>query len=170
MRNFVGRSMIFLMLVVTGSWSVAGDSEEAFWRAAKTGDVAVVQQQLNAGIDVNSKTKYGAGALAYACDRGHTDVVRILLKSGADVNATDTFYGFSAMDWAYSGGHHEIVRLLLAAGAGDAEKTLRNAVTSGQQAMVAAVLGAVEIQPGFLFSCRDLALERGHEEVAQSID
>ncbi len=170
MRYLVGRSMIFLMLVVTGSWSVAGDSEEAFWRAAKTGDVAVVQQQLNEGIDVNSKTKYGAGALAYACDRGHTDVVRILLKSGADVNATDTFYGFSAMDWAYSGGHHEIVRLLLAAGAGGAEKTLRNAVTSGQQAMVTAVLGAVEIQPGFLFSCRDLALERGHKEVAQSID
>ena len=47
MRNLVGRSMIFLMLVVTGSWFVAGDSEEAFWRAAKTGDVAVVQQQLS---------------------------------------------------------------------------------------------------------------------------
>ena len=49
MRYLVGRSMIFLMLVVTGSWSLAGDSEEAFWRAAKTGDVAVVQQQLDEG-------------------------------------------------------------------------------------------------------------------------
>lgn len=47
--------------------------------------------------------------LAWAAEKGHTDVVRALLNSGADVHAEDDY----ALRISSSNGHYDTVRLLL---------------------------------------------------------
>jgi ankyrin repeat protein len=96
----------------------AQDKHEEFFAAARKGDVAAVKAFLDAGVDVNSKTRYGATALSYACDKGHVEVVRLLVERGADVNVKDTFYGEVPLGWALSHGHVQVVKLLLDKAAG----------------------------------------------------
>ena len=65
---------------------------EQYWTAARNGDLATVKAAIASGIEVDSKTEYGATALFYACDREQTEVVNYLLKQGANPNIKDTFY------------------------------------------------------------------------------
>ena len=67
-------------------------SADVFRRAARNGELATVKQAIEAGIDVDAKSAYGATALFFACDRGHEEVVNFLLEKGADPNIKDTFY------------------------------------------------------------------------------
>jgi ankyrin repeat protein len=55
-------------------------------------------------------------AFVLACRNGHTDVARVLLARGADVNARG-FFAATGLHWAAINGHEETVRFLLAAGA-----------------------------------------------------
>ncbi|MEM8679427.1 MAG: ankyrin repeat domain-containing protein, partial [Planctomycetota bacterium] len=82
------------------------------WKAAKQGDVAAVRAVLADGVAVDAPTPYGATALAFAAERGHLDVVELLIDQGADVNNQDQFYGFTPRTWAQFGGHQQVVKLL----------------------------------------------------------
>ena len=72
--------------------------------AARKGDAATVKKLLDEGVDVNTKFRYGATALFYACDHGHLEVVKVLLDKGADLTIKDTFYGFTPLMLAVSPG------------------------------------------------------------------
>ena len=89
---------------------------------------------------MNTKYRYGATALSYACDRGHLEVVKLLLDRGADVHVKDTFYdAIRRSRWAVSPAmgrkpqHVDVVRLLLAKG-GYAAETLTNALEAATRA------------------------------------
>lgn len=43
---------------------------------------------LDAGCDLDAKASSGGTALMFAAAAGYTDVVKLLLEKGADVNAT----------------------------------------------------------------------------------
>ena len=58
---------------------------EQFQDAARKGDAATVNKLLDEGVDVNTKFRYNATALFYACDHGHLEVVKVLLDHGADM-------------------------------------------------------------------------------------
>jgi outer membrane protein assembly factor BamB len=106
-----------LMVLLTAMLSMiqvtAPPSVEDLFDAARRGDRARVLQLLDAGVDVNAKGRYNTTALFFAADKGHLEVVRLLVERGADVNVADTFYKFRAIDMARSNGYAEIVKYLL---------------------------------------------------------
>ncbi|MCA1555998.1 MAG: ankyrin repeat domain-containing protein [Acidobacteria bacterium] len=129
-----------LLLLSTASVVFAQDLKEEFFAAARKGDAAAVRALLDKGVDVNTKFRYDATALSYASDRGHLEVVKLLLERKADVNVKDTFYGATPLIWAAQKGHAEIVRALLERGAEGKEDALMMGASAGQLALVKVVL------------------------------
>jgi outer membrane protein assembly factor BamB len=118
---------------------------EELWAATRAGDTARVAAALDKGADVNAKTRYGATALTFAADKGHIDVVKLLISRGADVNAQDTFYQMRAIDMAMSNDHAAVVTLLLERGSKGAPAVLQQAIQRGNVALVTAVLASPEL-------------------------
>ena len=106
----------------------AGEAEETLWEAARQGDLATIERLVGEGLDFDAKTRYGATALSFACDKGHVDVVRYLVDLGADVNVQDTFYEYTPLGWATSKKHVEVIEVLLAHGATGADQVLSEGV------------------------------------------
>ena len=96
-------------------------------RAAQSGDLRSVQLQLLLSVDPNQPQIYGFHdegrgytPLTAASFAGHRDVVRLLLRSGADVNLRDgseRFPGTTAITAAASVGTLDTCQLLLESGA-----------------------------------------------------
>ena len=75
-----------------------------------------IEQLLECKARVNNRHKKDTTALYLASDKGHTEVVRILLEHGADPNLTE----FGSAKWsplmvACSKGHTDIVQLYTSA-------------------------------------------------------
>lgn len=81
--------------------------------AAQRGNIKIVQYLLDEGAAVNKLDEIGASALEYASYHGHTEIVSLLLKYGADVNTERTTDGTTALMPASQNGYTKIVRLLL---------------------------------------------------------
>lgn len=58
----------------------------------------------------------GLSLLHWACDRGHSDIVNLLISSGVDLNSQDND-GQTPLHYASSCGHENVVKLLLNSGA-----------------------------------------------------
>jgi outer membrane protein assembly factor BamB len=136
--------------------ALAGDREEAFWEAAKQGDLATIKRLIGEGVDVNARTDYGATALSFACDREHLDVVRYLVEQGADVNSKDDFYEFTPLGWVLFKENAEIAIFLLKHGAEGADRVLATGVRAKNKELVTAALESPEIDSGHVA----LALEQ----------
>ena len=88
--------------------------------AVKNGDLKQIKSFLKNGIDINATYKidednYGNTLLMVASFFGQTELVKYLLDSQCEINATDN-KGSSALIFAALNGHFEIVDLLLSAG------------------------------------------------------
>ena len=112
---------LMLITVMVISMMLAGCAA-GIHQAAKKGDVAALQKQLDAGADINESGvgAYVAGApLSYAAYYCHPDAVRFLIQKGANIE----FFGGTLssstrpLHWAVQGNCKEAVRLLLDAGA-----------------------------------------------------
>lgn len=135
--------LALFLLALAGSTRpamAADDPGDGLRRAASAGDVTKVKELLAAGVDVNAANAYGGTALAFACDKGQTEVVKVLLEHGANANTKDQFYGASPLTWAVDKGHAEIVEALLAKGAEGETDALTSAAASGQAAVVKVIL------------------------------
>ncbi|CAK0816748.1 unnamed protein product [Prorocentrum cordatum] len=68
-----------------------GSAPEVLFDAVTRGDVAVVQEMLESGIDVNKSTERGSHVIFRAVIKAHSpDVVVLLLNARADVRSSDS--------------------------------------------------------------------------------
>eukprot|EP00747_Dinoflagellata_sp_TGD_P031229 gnl/TRDRNA2_/TRDRNA2_135145_c0_seq1.p1 gnl/TRDRNA2_/TRDRNA2_135145_c0~~gnl/TRDRNA2_/TRDRNA2_135145_c0_seq1.p1 ORF type:complete len:451 (-),score=87.10 gnl/TRDRNA2_/TRDRNA2_135145_c0_seq1:54-1283(-) len=105
----------------------AGSEQSSFWhekmrenkssqdlfQAAVNGDVKAAMMALVAHGNPNCCNAEGLTSLALAAAGGHLEVARLLVTSGAKVNATPCRHGLTPMGLASAQGHVDIVRLLL---------------------------------------------------------
>jgi ankyrin repeat protein len=98
---------------VAHQFRTSSEAEIALVEAAREGDLAGVRELLEMGTEPDRPVAYAA-ALAHAARRGHTQVVELLLNSGADIEGGN---GLSPLTCAAYKGQDEIVRLLIDRGA-----------------------------------------------------
>jgi Ankyrin repeats (3 copies)/Ankyrin repeat len=134
--------------------------------AASAGDLAKVQALLDGGLSPDVKNEYGATPLAYASDKGHLEIVKLLLARGATVDVEDTFYHSTALAWAAYNGHAEIVRALIGAGA-NPEGAVMMAINRDKPAVVKVVLESGKVATGDLSGALAMAQSEGKTEIAQ---
>jgi ankyrin repeat protein len=84
-------------------------------RAAERGEVKLVQDLANAGVNVNAPDNRGRTALHLASMKGEAAVIAALLGT-ANIDATDSD-GRTPLMLAADGAHLAVVRLLVARGA-----------------------------------------------------
>lgn len=101
---------------------LAGCATTGLVRAAKEGDVAALQKQLDAGEDINASgvSAFVVGApLSHAAYYCHPEAVSYLLQKGADIEFSGGTLSYSRrpLHWAAAGNCKEAVHLLLDAGA-----------------------------------------------------
>jgi len=160
-----GRIAWLVLLLLSARVASAQDPAEELLAAARKGDVAAVKGLLDKGVDVNSKNRYGATALSYACDRGNLELVSLLIERGADVNATDTFYKATPITWATMNGHADVVKLLLNKGAQGVGTVLTQGVGSNNAALVKVALDKGGIPPAALSAALASATRQKQTEI-----
>jgi ankyrin repeat protein len=90
-------------------------------RAADRGNVEIIRELLTTDIDIDHVNRLGWTALLEAIilgdgGRRHTEVVRLLVEAGADVNLADG-QGVTPLRHVENKGYVEIARILRDAGA-----------------------------------------------------
>lgn len=102
-----------------GDDKTAAHEEKAreLWDACRTGSTAAVGKLLEAGASPDEfQDGCGSGALLKAALNGYTEIVQLLLKGGAKVDAADES-GLTPLMGALMGGHSHAAHALIAAGA-----------------------------------------------------
>lgn len=85
-------------------------SAYTFVQKAEAGDIETVKKFLIAGMDPNSVDKEGNNALISAVKEGRLEVARLLLDSGADIEARDKKFGGTPLIWAALKGRTDLDR------------------------------------------------------------
>jgi ankyrin repeat protein len=104
--------LFFVSVTAVYRLAIAGPIHDA----AKSGDVATVEQLLASGTDVNEKDAAFNTALHLASDNAHLEVIRVLVEKGSDINAgnlTDR----TPLHNAVRGRHADVVQILIVNGA-----------------------------------------------------
>jgi Ankyrin repeats (3 copies) len=144
----------------------AGTKEDEMLRAVRAGDLAAVKALLDQGVPVDVKFRYDRTPLSFAADRGHLEMVKLLLERGADVNARDSFYKMTPLSAAAMKGNADIVRLLLARNPGAAGQVLLSGVFGKKPALVDAAVETGKLTPYDLSHALEAAEAQQAAEVA----
>jgi len=81
------------------------------------GDITVVINLLNSGVDINTKYWHSKTLLHHASRKNWFDIVKYLVKSGADIEARDSTNGNTPLHHAAIKNNIEIVKYLIEHGA-----------------------------------------------------
>lgn len=114
-----GCSDVLLSLIKRGAEVNAqnANGQTALMHAAQLGNPTAVQILLSHGARVDFSANLGGDtALHYACQQFNVEVVRQLIKAGADPNVRDT-HGWTPLKRAAEGNQLEMAEALLGAGA-----------------------------------------------------
>lgn len=141
--------------------------------AARSGDrarvTALLDNAVRSGLSVNATNKYGVSALGFAAERGHFDIVRLLVERGADVNVVDTFYGSRPIDFALRGGHLNIAVYLLEHKSPGAVSVLNTAIRRRDAGAVRIALATGQADAAALASASALAAQSGDAAIAAMV-
>ncbi|KAF3916861.1 Ankyrin-1 [Dactylellina cionopaga] len=93
------------------------DGKTALHHPARLGNEAATRVLIDNGADILVFDDYGRSPLRFAVDGGRTNIVKLLLEKGADINAPVDYHGGTALHWAVRMGRHKIVEILIDHGA-----------------------------------------------------
>lgn len=141
-------------------------AQDDLFEAVRQGDAARVEALIAKGANVNAYWRYGETPLFFACDRGFTQIVKVLLDHGAEVNIRDTFYGMTPVARAADKDHVDIVKMLLAKGA-SADSVLMMGADDGKLDVVKAALDTGKVKKESLSWALAAANREKHPEVAE---
>lgn len=79
--------------------------------AISKGDIDTVKQIIAYGIDVNDTTNRGMTPLMYAAIYNQTEIAKLLIEKGADLDKKDKS-GSTALDHAKTSGSDEVMEVL----------------------------------------------------------
>ena len=91
---------------------VAARANMDIWQAAKSGNLAALNQRLEKGIDINGLDGKGISPLSWAAMAGQPEIVRLLIDRGANVNQKNKDGGTPLHGAAFLG-QTELVELLI---------------------------------------------------------
>jgi len=129
-----------VMCMAGGLLAQRQDGPKSLHDAARTGDLAQLQQYIEKKSNLNAVDNYGYTPLKCAVESYHLDAVKLLLQGGANPNTKDAS-GTTALMQAVMMGQKEIVEALLAGKADVAAKD-----KAGRMALHTAVqMGHIEI-------------------------
>lgn len=100
-----------LTLLFGAQVALAADSPIA--EAAMKGDIAAVRALLGSKVDVNAPQGDGSTALHWAAYNGNTEMVRLLLASGANVTMKTRLAGLTPLMMAARIGNADVIQLLV---------------------------------------------------------
>jgi ankyrin repeat protein len=98
-------------------YNVQQSRRSALLWAARHGQEATAQRSLREKANIQATNNdNNKVSLLVAAEKGHKQVVKLLLDKGANVNAQGGYYG-NTLQAASKGGHETVVQLLLDKGA-----------------------------------------------------
>ena len=102
---------------VTRSIRLNPKTQEEFFKAARTGDMSVIQSLVQKhAVDPNATIDRGMTALMHAAANNRLAVVKYLILQKVNLNTQDT-KGTTALMWASFKGNKDVVKLLILSGA-----------------------------------------------------
>ncbi len=97
---------------------IVSNAQEDLWNACISGNFKKANKSIAKGADINAldirKSKSGRRPLNWAAFYGHTEIVKLLLDKGADINAQNKT-GYTPIHHAVENNQKDIVILLIAA-------------------------------------------------------
>ncbi|HKQ60577.1 MAG TPA: ankyrin repeat domain-containing protein [Candidatus Polarisedimenticolaceae bacterium] len=157
-------------LFVWAALARADDPAADLHAAARAGDLAAVQAALQAGASVDAPSRYGATALAFASDKGHLAIVKLLIERGADVNHEDSFYHSTPMTWAAYNGHGDVVAVLLAHGATQGVDAVMTAIERDKPEVARAALASGKVPKERLSPALAAARQQGRTAIVALLE
>ena len=110
----------------------AQDGTSALHQAVLSGDRAATERQIRVGADVNVANRYGVTPLSLAAQRGHADLIDLLLKAGASVKTAEAKLpeGQTLLMLAARTGNVALLKSLIAAGSNVNARETRTGTTA----------------------------------------
>ena len=108
--------MAFFVILAIRPLSHAADIDD-LTEAARAGDLQAAMNILASGIDVNAENSDKLVPIVYAAANGHVELVKLLIRHGADPDAASSESGSTALHLAAQLDQAESVDVLLESGA-----------------------------------------------------
>lgn len=107
------------------AFALTDDEQVVFTDALRTGKVNVVKKYLDNGSATVNEKSFAWSALQMAADKGHLDVVKLLVENGAELEYAHPVNKMTALHLAAYSGHDDVVKYLLSKGADPNRKMSR---------------------------------------------
>ncbi|KAI6567423.1 hypothetical protein MCOR03_001038 [Pyricularia oryzae] len=95
------------------------------WHAARGGDASRMAWLLRDGFTIEAMCRDGRRPIHAACREGYSNVVKVLLESGARADVKEPSFGLTPAHLAAMFGHHECLEHIIGHSSGSVDETLK---------------------------------------------